>query len=240
MSALSLAQCYRLLELAPGAELDAVKAAYRRLAFRHHPDLHPGDPKAAERFARINEAYVTLKHHLERTHTAQASGRPTSSAETIHQEEEAKTEQRHRAPGTDEFFVRHEDILRDILNDPFAKQVFEEIFRKLRTGDSVVEEGPAEMSRPAPAPTSWKEGLRHWLLSQLDVEHSLEVPAPQLVPGSRLRLSFRLPLSWRPRTVEITLPWDFRLGKPIRLRGLGRRLGPWRGDLYLRLYAKYR
>lgn len=241
MSQLSLSQCYRLLELAPNADLDAVKAAYRRLAFRYHPDLHPGDRAAAERFTRINEAYVTLKRHLERP--AHAQGQRQYSAKTIFEEEAAKAESTRSTSGAEFFSARHEEILRDILNDPFAKQVFEDIFRKLRTGTSVVEDGDAEMgARPnkSPTPASFKERLQNWLRSQLDVEHSMDVPARNLTPGSRLRLSLRLPLSWRTRTVELTLPWDFRLGKPIRLKGLGRRIGPWRGDLYLRLYAQLR
>ncbi|BDV01556.1 hypothetical protein TDMWS_16410 [Thermodesulfomicrobium sp. WS] len=240
MSRPTLSQCYRLLEVPPNADLDAVKAAYRRLAFRYHPDLHPGDRSAAERFTRINEAYVTLKRHLEQPSRSQTQGQRHYSAETIFEEEAAKAQSTKGTSGPEFFSARHEEILRDILNDPFAKQVFEDIFRKLRTGASVVEEGSAEMGArtPSPAPTSFKERLHNWLRSQLDVEHSMEVPARNLAPGSRLRLSLRLPLSWQTRTVELTLPWDFRLGKPIRLKGLGRRLGPWRGDLYLRLYAK--
>ncbi|MBC7355242.1 MAG: DnaJ domain-containing protein [Desulfomicrobiaceae bacterium] len=240
MSRPTLSQCYRLLEVPPNADLDAVKAAYRRLAFRYHPDLHPGDRVAAERFTRINEAYVTLKRHLERPSSTQ--GRRQYSAETIFEEEAAKAQSTKGAAGPEFFSARHEEILRDILNDPFAKQVFEDIFRKLRTGASVVEEGNAEMgARPqSPAPTSLKARLQNWARSQLDVHHSMEVPARNLTPGSRLRLSLRLPLSWQTRTIELTLPWDFRMGKPIRLKGLGRRLGPWQGDLYLRLYAKLR
>ena len=38
--------------------------------------------------------------------------------------------------------------------------------------------------------------------------------------------------------VEFTLPEDFVVGRPVRLKGLGNRIGPWRGDLYIRLYAK--
>ena len=33
-----------------------IKSAYRKLAKKYHPDLHPGDEKAAEKFKEINEA----------------------------------------------------------------------------------------------------------------------------------------------------------------------------------------
>jgi hypothetical protein len=51
---------YALLELEPGASLDEVKRAWKRLARVHHPDLNPGDPEAAARFVRIKDAYEML------------------------------------------------------------------------------------------------------------------------------------------------------------------------------------
>ena len=47
---------YAILGLDRAANEAAVKAAYRKLAKRHHPDLHPDDPKAAERFQELNAA----------------------------------------------------------------------------------------------------------------------------------------------------------------------------------------
>ena len=47
---------YEVLGLARDADEAAIKAAYRKLAKRHHPDLHPGDAKAAERFSELNNA----------------------------------------------------------------------------------------------------------------------------------------------------------------------------------------
>ena len=47
---------YEILGLKRDADEAAIKAAYRKLAKRHHPDLHPGDTKAAERFQELNNA----------------------------------------------------------------------------------------------------------------------------------------------------------------------------------------
>jgi DnaJ-class molecular chaperone len=47
---------YEILGLDRTADDAAIKAAYRKLAKRHHPDLHPGDKKAAERFQELNNA----------------------------------------------------------------------------------------------------------------------------------------------------------------------------------------
>ncbi len=38
----------------------AIRAAYRKLAKRHHPDVNPGKPEAAERFKEISTAYDLL------------------------------------------------------------------------------------------------------------------------------------------------------------------------------------
>ena len=44
----------------PEASDDEIKAAFRRLAKRHHPDLHAGDRRAEERFKEVNEAHAIL------------------------------------------------------------------------------------------------------------------------------------------------------------------------------------
>ncbi len=54
------------LELESDAEFAAVKAAYRRLAKEHHPDLKPGDQEADMRFKQIQAAYDVLKKAEER------------------------------------------------------------------------------------------------------------------------------------------------------------------------------
>ncbi|MDN5202966.1 J domain-containing protein [Fulvivirgaceae bacterium BMA10] len=48
-----------ILELQPGATRQEIKAAYRRLSKKHHPDISQ-DPRAKERFIEINEAYKFL------------------------------------------------------------------------------------------------------------------------------------------------------------------------------------
>ena len=47
---------YTVLGLQRDATPEAIRAAYRQLAKRHHPDLNPGKPEAAERFKAINAA----------------------------------------------------------------------------------------------------------------------------------------------------------------------------------------
>ncbi len=53
---------YKVLGLSPDASDEDVKAAYRALAKKYHPDLNPGDKRAAERMNEINAAYDQIKN----------------------------------------------------------------------------------------------------------------------------------------------------------------------------------
>ena len=55
-----------VLELEVDAEYEEVRAAYRRLAKAHHPDLKPDDVEAAARFHAIQAAYDVLRKAEER------------------------------------------------------------------------------------------------------------------------------------------------------------------------------
>ena len=80
-------------------------------------------------------------------------------------------------------------------------------------------------------------GVKSWLRGQLDDEQTVSYPAHAVGPGKLLRLTVSSRFG-DPKTIEITLPPDFVVGRPVRLKGLGRKLGPFTGDLYLRVLAK--
>lgn len=52
---------YRILGIQRDASQKEIKAAYRDLAKRYHPDVNPDDSKAAETFSDISAAYELLK-----------------------------------------------------------------------------------------------------------------------------------------------------------------------------------
>jgi curved DNA-binding protein len=51
---------YKILGVSKTASEKEIKAAYRRLAKKHHPDINPGNKEAEARFKEIGEAYDVL------------------------------------------------------------------------------------------------------------------------------------------------------------------------------------
>jgi molecular chaperone DnaJ len=328
-------ECFKVLGLDESSGPNAIKKAYRKLAFELHPDLNPGVPDASQNFQRLNEAYVLLMH--EYANTSFASGaRARTSGQKNDQKTGQKTSQagsRESAPGASDEKVRagakkayerakadtasssgwgaaagfdrestptgegradaefreaasapnsgtsgkagqagahgaytthpssREEILRDLLTDPFARRVFEDIYSHVRYNTGKGAKGP-EHAPPAPRKKSKKVkaspirtsallamgrkfyglaggitgGIKGWLRKQIDDEQDMFLPVESLTPGARIRLQVRHGFSGDTRTVEFVLPPEFVPGKPIRLKGLGRHVGGLQGDLYLRVF----
>jgi curved DNA-binding protein CbpA len=81
---MNLAECYRILGLESGASFDAIKASYRRLARRYHPDVNPGNQQAKEKFIELTEAYRFLLSTIGSTESVAQDGQraPVESSPT--------------------------------------------------------------------------------------------------------------------------------------------------------------
>ena len=279
---LSLNQCYEALGLEQGADLEALKYAYRRRAFELHPDLHPENPHAGRAFQVVNEAYVILTKILkpgqkrssteERAEAADAeskqreqtqetssdaqSARPESDDKAHGQHEDAQQRTRRAAQAA---YAKEEDVLRDLLNDPFARRVFEDIYAQMKDTQASppppspppLANGNGKNTSQAATEAEWgKEhfnldfsrgigkAVKSWMRRQIDEEQIFHLPSSVLRPGARIRLQIRRGIGDELSTVEIKLPQDYVAGNPVRLKGMGKRIGRWQGDLYLTLVAK--
>lgn len=226
-------QYYQILNLRSGATLEQIKKAYRQLAFRYHPDLNPKDPLASVKFQRLNEAYVYLKsnYHLFKkqadTSKIKAKDKNKASFSTS-----AKTNFKGKKTHREKFYQTQEEILREILSDPFAKKVFEDIFR--------VVEAKQKPKFSLSLFFNWqklKEFSYYWLKKQLDSEQTLFLSVKKLKPGTKVRINIHTKLKDK-KQIEITIPPNYVPGQKIRLQKLGRKLGPWQGDLFLKLFPK--
>ena len=57
---------YNILGVAQSANQDEIKKAFRNLAKKYHPDLHPNNTAIELKFKKINEAYEILKNEEKR------------------------------------------------------------------------------------------------------------------------------------------------------------------------------
>ena len=262
---MTLHECLKKLELHPSAGMKEVKAAFRKLAFKFHPDLNP-DPAAAVRFREINEAYVMAKDHLRANGNPQAGPKTEGKQESKTNPREAaeayarQQRQQHRRKSQEKpkssarsrhqkMYYKEEEVLKTILNDPFAKKVFEDIYSQIRK-EQPGYKGPLELKRRK-LKLHWGErtlnvdfskglfgGVKSWFKGQMDHEQTVYFPARHLMPGRKVRITVEQSFSKGPKTIEVTLPKDFVVGRPIRLKGLGRKLGPITGDLLLKILAR--
>lgn len=70
---------HSVLQVQPTAEPEVVKAAFRALALKYHPD-HDGSTYAARRMREINEAYAALRRPAARGIAATVAPPPRSAA----------------------------------------------------------------------------------------------------------------------------------------------------------------
>lgn len=259
---ISLRECYDILRLEKGATLEDVKRSYRKRAFELHPDLNPGNQEASREFQRLNEAYVALSAVLKPIEEArQRAQSRKESAKTAEEKKEASREEenvRRQAESASEkasaAYAEH-DVLRDLLNDPFARRVFEDIYSELNRKQDTKQAAPEPPPTPKPEPRQEKPSkppkstparkyergqekgvkgaVKDWLRRQIDDRQTLVLPSAHLAPGRKVRLQIRRGFREDVSSIEVTLPPDFVVGKPVRLRGLGKKVGPWKGDLYL-------
>ncbi|KIL69893.1 hypothetical protein M378DRAFT_195788 [Amanita muscaria Koide BX008] len=61
----SLADAYAVLGLSQGCTLEEVKAKYKQVALRTHPDKNPDNPDATIEFQRVSEAYRVISTRLD-------------------------------------------------------------------------------------------------------------------------------------------------------------------------------
>lgn len=261
---MTLKECYAVLDLKPGATLADVKRAYRRLAFSLHPDLNPDIPDAPRRFQILNEAYVQLTNApADRARAGSAAGswggtRDRAKAGKAYDKarkaeggatgESSGSRPRSAEPTRGR---AKDEVLKDILNDPFARRVFEDIYSHIRKDEPKERNGAARDEKSAGAENGTRlfvapflravpgadmfGKFKGWLKRQIDDEQIVRLPRDSLVPGARVRLEVQHGFAEEPQVIEITLPPEFMPGRSMRLKGMGRRIGGMRGDLYVRI-----
>jgi curved DNA-binding protein len=95
---------YKILGIAKTATEAQIKAAYRKLARKHHPDLNPNDKEANKKFQQINEANEVLSDP-EKRKKYDTYGKDWQHAEEFEKARQARASQPNggAAPGAEYF-----------------------------------------------------------------------------------------------------------------------------------------
>ena len=206
---------YQALGIGKDADVAAIKAAYRKLARKHHPDLNPGDLQAEEKFQKINQAYEVLKDEEERLKYdelydyVKSGGRPVADPE------------QDRAEG------------------PYA-DFFEQLFRQgrrqsratPRRGQDIHAEVEIELQEAVDSATR--------SLSLQREETCAQCGGTGLSQDTLCHRCRGLGRSLETSTLDVKIPRGMTEGSTIRLKGQGEAglvNGP-RGDLFLKIRIK--
>lgn len=207
---------YERLGVGRDASADEIKAAYRKLAMRYHPDRNPGDREAEEHFKAISEAYATLRDPdkrawVDRGGAAAGGPRPDFSTvdwQTIFEEANVRVDLGQGAPRSgnavfDALFGVMTGMLRQqgVLPGEDRAATATVDLTTARAG------GSTTVRVPGPSVCAVCHGRRL-------AEDGRPCPACQ---GRGVRQ--------RGNRVEVTVPSGVREGSKLRLRGLG---GPGR------------
>ena len=188
-----------------------LKKAYRRLARKYHPDLHPGakKPEMEKKFKELNEAYEVLGDEATRKKYDQY-GFQWKDAEAYQRAQREAGAQQQPPGGWETFYTQGEG--RD-FSDMFA-----DLF-----GQQAKKEGAS---------------FRGFSMPGADLEATVQLPLRDFLSGTTRRLELTDAMG-KPHIIDVRIPKGVKEGERLRVKGKGapgRGEGP-SGDLYLRIHA---
>ena len=185
---------YATLGVARGASAEEIKKAYRKLARENHPDLHPDDPKAKEKFQQVQNAFDVLNDPKKR----EMFDRYGSAYESMGGGGPQGPRPWPGAGGRGG--EAHEVNLEDLFGGGGGG--FADLFKQF--GNRGARGGNR---RPMP-----EEGA--------DLEHDLSIPFASAILGGEAQIAVQRG-DGRTETIRVKIPAGIEDGKKIRLRGQG-------------------
>jgi DnaJ-class molecular chaperone len=196
---------YNILGIARGATDKDIKAAYRKLARKYHPDVNPGNKAAEDKFKEINQAYEVL-----------------SDADKRKKYDQFGEGWEHAGQFTQT----------GAQGQPGAGFDFSQF--NFGGGGASYTAGGAGMDSIFEELFSGARGRRAHPQRGQDIEHPVEITLEQAFAGTSLRLNLQTAETSAMRQLEVKIPAGVKTGSRVRVAGKGAPgRGGASGDLYL-------
>ncbi len=253
---------YDILGVGRDAGQQAIKEAYRKLAFQYHPDRNKGDPAATEKMKDINEAYAVLSDVSKRREYELLRSQYGSSAYERFRQSHT-TDDIFKGSDIDQIF---EEFARtfgfrssgDIFRESYGPEYRSFEFRRpgmfgrgfifysgarRRVREQSAHDPQLQMPE-LPFPSILGKVIKFFLKRVIGVElpergkdwHDTVSLSPEKArDGAEVEYSYK---KWgRPKDLMVKIPPKVRDGQRIRLRGMGSpgKAGGEAGDLYLQV-----
>ncbi len=258
MNTTSQKDYYDILGIPDTATQQEIKEAYRKLAFKYHPDRNKDDPAASDKMKALNEAYATLSNPdkrreydmLRKQYGAFAYDRfrQTHSAEDIFRGSDIDQilQEFARTFG----FRNADEIFRDFYGTGFQRQEYSRPGFTFRTYvyNSAQNRQPNSQQEIAPTQKGVSGRIIQFLLEKVlriqipqrgrDIYDTLKVSPDIVQRGGEIKYHYRA--SGKPRDLMVRVPANIQTGQQIRLKDMGAtgKAGGPPGDLYLKVQVK--
>jgi curved DNA-binding protein len=219
---------YSTLGVSKSASEKEIKAAFRKAARKHHPDVNPGDKAAEAKFKEINEAYEVLGDSAKRKKYDElgANWRAYEQAEAAGGANPFAGQWNVNFGGGQGGGGGYRTMTPEEMEEMFGDQnPFSDFFTTFFGG------GGAEAAGGRRA----RGGRGRQPRKGRDVEHEIELSLEDAYNGTTRRLA--MSQDGQSRTVDVRIPPGVGDGSRVRVAGEGEQgvAGGTGGDLYLRV-----
>lgn len=199
---------YTILGVGKNASEREIKASYRKLAKKYHPDKNPGDKAAEEKFKKLSEAYAVLSD------TEKKRNYDTFGSEKFHQR------------------FSQDDIFRGTnLNDILREMGFGDIFGSGGFGGTTFGGTPFG-GRGGGSRFGGFGGAA--TMPDLDISTEMTISMEESVKGGERRFSLKGERGTE--AISVKIPAGVNEGSKLRLAGKGRQYDRQKGDLYIKIH----